>query len=104
MVKRHGDKDTMGPSNFDQDRQEEVVYVLSHDGKYETDTIKNQFMELVFEEHKNVACVQMIKRDTGIVFLKPDMRVKSYCLSFGIDGFELLEIIPPPDSSCSPKK
>lgn len=76
------------------------------DGKFETDSIKNQFMELVLAKHSNVAFVQMIKRDTGIVFLKPDRRVKSYCLLFGLEGFELLEIDPTPllDLYCSAKK
>jgi len=64
-------------------------------GKPITDKIKKQFIELVFEKHPNAAVIYMVKRDVGMVFENFDVYTKSYCLTCGSKGFELMEIDPP---------
>ena len=76
-----------------------TLIIHNKDGKFLTDKIKNQFIELVFKKHPNPAFIYMVKRDTGLVFLEPDVYTKSYCLAFGITGFELLEINLPKNFS-----
>lgn len=60
-----------------------------------TDSIKRKFIELVFEKHPNAAFIFMVKRDVGMVYSDPDVYTKSYCLVFGPEEFELMEIDRP---------
>ena len=62
----------------------------------DTDKIKNQFIDLIFEKHPNPAYIYLIKRDVGMGFSAPDVYTKSYCLTCISKGFELMEIDSPP--------
>ena len=70
-----------------------TLIIHNKDGKILTDEIKNQFIELVFKKHPNATFIYMVKRDVGMVFSEP--YTKSYCLTCGSKGFELMEIDPP---------
>lgn len=72
-----------------------TLIIHNKDGNFLTDKIKNQFIELVFKKHPNPAFIYMVKRDVGMVFSEPDVYTKSYCLTCGSKGFELMEIDPP---------
>jgi hypothetical protein len=72
-----------------------TLIIHNKDGKFLTDEIKNQFIELVFKKHPNATFIYMVKRDVGMVFSEPDVYTKSYCLTCGSKGFELMEIDPP---------